>query len=86
MELETQYGGKVIPLGWERFKVIEWLYTLSKLRNIDINNKMIGEKLPVILLEMMKLHDMNSLLHCKIYGIFFEVISSKQDGCITAVF
>lgn len=74
-----------MPLGFDRFKVVEWLYALVQLHDDEVCKK-IGElEFPQYLLQMMLSYEMNSFLHLKVFNIFEEAIKSGLENYIKTV-
>ncbi len=84
--METQFGGRVAPLGFDRLKVVEWLQALVQLKNPEICKKIEELQFPLSLLKLMSAYEMNSFLHLKVYGVFVEAIATGMDDYIKTVF
>jgi hypothetical protein len=83
--METQFGGQIVPLGFDRLKVVEWLQALIQLRDLAICKKIVELEFPQLLIKMMALHDMNSFLHLRVFNVFNEALASSVDEYIRAV-
>jgi hypothetical protein len=75
----------VTPLGFDRFKIVEWLHALVQLHDEQICKKLGELSFPQCLLEMMLTYVMNSFLHLKIYSIFEEAIKTQLEDYIKTV-
>lgn len=84
--METQFGGQLIPLGFDRLKVVEWLQALIQLHDPTICKKIVELEFPKFLIKMMTLHEMNSFLHLKVFNVFQEAITCGMSDLIRAVF
>eukprot|EP00831_Metopus_contortus_P031766 TRINITY_DN2583_c0_g1_i15.p2 TRINITY_DN2583_c0_g1~~TRINITY_DN2583_c0_g1_i15.p2 ORF type:complete len:287 (+),score=43.27 TRINITY_DN2583_c0_g1_i15:906-1766(+) len=80
----TASGGEVVPLGFDRLKVVEWLFQVIQLRDLDICSKLRELNFPKILLEMISFFEMNSFLHSKIFAIFNEALKSNTEPYVLA--
>ena len=83
--MDTKYGGQVIPLGFDRLKVVEWLNALVQLKNPLICKKITELEFPQLLIQLMRTYDTNSFLHYKIYSVFSEAIAGGNDDYIKTV-
>lgn len=75
----------MVPLGFDRLKVVEWLDALVQLKNLDICKKIEELQFPLFLLKLLSVYDMNSFLHYKIYSVFSDAIATGVDEYIQAV-
>lgn len=77
--VSTPYGKKIVPVGNQKLKVVEWIHSLIYLKEEAICKKFQEIELPKGLLELMKRYEMNSLLHCRIYNVFSEAINLDSE-------
>ena len=84
-KIDAQHGGQLLPLGFDRLKVVEWLHTLIQLKEPAILKKITEVEFPQLLLNLMDIYDMNSFLHVKIYNIFHDAITSGIEDFAKSV-
>ena len=75
----------MLPLGFDKLKIVEWLHSLVQLKDPLICKKIAELEFPQLLLRLMAIYDMNSFLHVKIFAVFNEAIMSGSDDYLKTV-
>jgi hypothetical protein len=79
VQINTQYGRQITPVGLHKLKIIEWIHSLIYLKEDRICQKFQEIDLAKSLLALMKKYEMNSLLHLRIFNVFNEAVTVDSD-------
>jgi len=83
---DTQYGQKILRAGNHKLKILEWMHSLLYLKDDSICGKFKEIQLPMKILKLISCYEMNSLLHLRIFKIFFDSIDMDTEIWVETVY
>eukprot|EP01022_Parablepharisma_sp_SALTPOND_P016036 TRINITY_DN230_c0_g2_i1.p1 TRINITY_DN230_c0_g2~~TRINITY_DN230_c0_g2_i1.p1 ORF type:complete len:691 (+),score=72.80 TRINITY_DN230_c0_g2_i1:3725-5797(+) len=84
-ETETQSGEKAPVFGQDKMALIDWFYTMLRLKDTNLAKKIEELEFPKVLLNLVKTYYMNSTLHLRVYNIFHDVLVSALTPFLEVV-